>query len=71
MHKYVITVIVIDPTTQTDPSMVSAHTAGDGMLNIIINIIYIIEDNISSKERKGLWYCYYLCTWIRVDKSFS
>ena len=29
-----ITVIVIEPTTQTDNYMVSAHTAGDGMLNI-------------------------------------
>ena len=30
-----ITVLVIDPTTQTDNYMVSAHTAGDGMLTIL------------------------------------
>ena len=33
-----ITVLVIDPTTQADNYMVSAHTAGDGMLTILIVI---------------------------------
>ena len=31
-----MTVIVIDPTTQTDDYMISAHTEADGMLNISI-----------------------------------
>ena len=34
MHQFVLTVIVIDPPTQTDNYMVSAHTEADGMLNI-------------------------------------
>ena len=34
MCQYIITVFVIDPTTQTDNYMVSAHTEADGMLNI-------------------------------------
>ena len=31
-----MTVIVIDPTTQTDNYMISAHTEADGKLNILI-----------------------------------
>ena len=33
-----MTVIVIDPTTQSDNYMISAHTEADGMLTIAIVI---------------------------------